>query len=510
MKPRGDIPIIICCAEDDEPVLAKVVDELRREGLSPELVPGIEFDSNLLAAAVDAAAADALFVLCGSVALDKAALRRLTGLFSARSGPGQRIISTSFTPSRPLAVLPAIRGALKEMRLADERASAAEMDTPSTAHLRDVVEAFVDPAPPSRVPPRAEPVAPPKPVTHPSEFPGRPFEGVRPPANLPPTPARPEVVASREPAVAQGSGARPLPTRPLADGAPQVVIDDGVGRSLEQRLSGVPAMPDSMVSTDPETSGVRFPRDERMGGAPRMPVFDEPRGNRMLLVFAGVGIAGIVALALLQLLQPAAEVPGVPAKRGAPPAAAAKAERAAKAPAPPVQPVDAPPVVPAPTDTVVPSTPAAPTTPTAVTPPVVPPTPATPTDPTPPSGDVPPAPKAVSKRDLDIAALELAVGEGRLQRVGSLWVARAGDEDSTWDDAQRRCHGKRINGVQGFRLPGARELRKLRAAKVVSSGSYWTRETMGDEAMAFDVASGTTSVFLTIEPNARALCVRLL
>ena len=231
MKPRGDIPIIICCAEDDEPVLAKVVDELRREGLSPELVPGIEFDSNLLAAAVDAAAAEALFVLCGSVALDKAALRRLTGLFSARSGPGQRIISTSFTPSRPLAVLPAIRGALKEMRLADEQASAAEMDTPSTAHLRDVVEAFVDPAPPPapRVSTRAEPPAAVKPVTHPSEFPGRPFEGVRPPANLPPAPARAEPVVPREPAstpsVAQGSGARPLPTRPLADGAPQAVID---------------------------------------------------------------------------------------------------------------------------------------------------------------------------------------------------------------------------------------------------------------------------------------------
>lgn len=64
--------------------------------------------------------------------------------------------------------------------------------------------------------------------------------------------------------------------------------------------------------------------------------------------------------------------------------------------------------------------------------------------------------------------------------------------------------------MQGFRLPGARELRKMRAAKVVSSGSYWTRETMGDEAMAFDGETGATNVFLTIEPNARAVCVRLL
>jgi hypothetical protein len=489
VKARGEIPIIIFCAEDDEAVLAKVVDELRREGLAPELVPGVEFDGNLLTAAVDGAAGETLFVLCGSATIDKAAVRRLTGLFSARCGPGHRIISTQLTPSRPLAVMPAIRGAIKEMRLAGE---ASESDEPvpesTTSHLRDVVEAFADP-PPRRVP-------------------------ARPPAERPATrePSRP--VQSAAPAVREtppqtAPAATPRRSAPASsDASPQAVVNDDVVRSIEQRLAAVPAMPDSLVSTDPSASGLHARRAPPAGeSSGRRPVYDEPRGNRMLLVFAGVGIAGILALALMQLLQPSpspATGTRAPAKANAP----EKAEPPTKAPEtkvatpPPETKVEPPPetkVEPPPDAKVEPPPDAK-----------VEPPPDAKVEPPPPP-DVPPAPVAVSRRDRDLAALELGRSEGKVDKLGSLWVVKGSDDDGTWEDAQRKCGGRRVNGVHGFRLPGLRELKKIRAAGVIASGNYWTRDKReADEAIAYDAGSGTTNVYLTIEPNARAICVRVL
>ncbi len=136
---------------------------------------------------------------------------------------------------------------------------------------------------------------------------------------------------------------------------------------------------------------------------------------------------------------------------------------------------------------------------------------APPEDP-PPSHDTPPGPEAVSKRDVDQAALQLAVGEGRIERLGSLYVARAGDDELTWNEAQDRCRGKRINGVQGFRLPGVSELRKIRAARLLGAAIYWARNrgAQPDEAVAYDAQAGTTALYLKLEPNARAVCVRTL
>lgn len=497
MKARGEIPIIIFCAEDDEPVLAKVVDELRREGLSPELVPGVEFDGNLLSAAVDAAAGEALFVLCGSNTIDKVAVRRLTGLFSARSGPGHRIISTQLTPSRPLAVLPAIRGAIKDMRLAGDTVVSIEDEIPeaTTSHLRDVVEALADPPPPRRVPARPQPERAAPPID-----PRR--EDTR---ELPDMTALPPLrEVSRTAAVT-----KPAPRRAaaLADAAPQAIVDDDIARSIEQRLSAVPAMPDSLVSTDPAASGLHARRVQPAGdSSERRPVYDEPRGNRMLLVFAGVGIAGILALALMQLLQPAPST--APAGGRAPAKASAPDTKPppTKAGTPAVPETKTAPDSKAP-DVVDAKAPDAPAQIDAKAPDVAP-------VPVAPSGDtpsVPPPPAAVSRRDRDLAGLELARNEGKIDRIGTLWVLGGSTEDGTWEDAQRKCSGRRINGVHGFRLPGMRELKKIRAAGVIKSGSYWSRDKReADEAIAYDADSGGTNVYLTIEPNARAICVRVL
>ena len=532
MKAPGEVPIIICCAEDDEPVLAKVLDELRREGLAPELVPGVELDSSLLTAAVDVAASDALFVLCTSAALDKGAVRRLIGLFSARSGPGQHIISTAFTPSRPLALLPAIRGALKEMRLTIARGGTSEQ--PPTSLLRDVVEAFVEPVPaqrpsPSRaqVPARDAPTSravPDARVDGPVDAPSR-----RQPA-APTTPVMPREEPRSNVVASPPVAASPSPVQPYrppvaavrsVDTAVPSEVDDDRGPSIEHRLSGVPAMPDSFVATDPQTSSARLKRLAATGGpAGRGPVFDEPRGNRMLLVFASVGIAGIVALALMQVLQPGESERSVPAVRGSGRSAPVEPSTTRVAPAasesPPREPTVAEPTVAAPAvaaPTVPAPTVAEPTTaepdvpvpePTVVAPVVEP----EPLD----GGGVPPAPAVVSKRDVDLAALALGLEERKLHRLGALWVTQETSEDNTWDDANRRCHGKRVNGVQGFRLPGSRELMKIRAAKLITTGTYWTREKRGtgDEALAIDASNGASNIYLTVEPSGRALCVRVL
>jgi hypothetical protein len=536
VKARGDIPIILCCSEDDEPALAKVVDELLREGMAPELVPGVEFDSNLMSSAVDAAANGALFVLCISPALDKTIARKLTGLFSARSGRGQKIISTAFTPSRPLAILPSIRGALKEMRLSEDEVERLEDETPERAcNLRDVVEAFAEPEaapPPSNVSQvdaealareLAMGMAEAEAILERREQQARPVPRR-------PTPRRP-TPAPVEPRRATPAPITPPRRAPVSDARREPSVGM-VERHLESQLPHVEAL---VTDGDPSR---KIPRS--MIPPPPRALADEPQGNRWLLAFAGVDIAGIVVLALLQLFRPgegdaarrgAGVGAGVPASAGDGGARQAgdrkrddgAGEVAAKQdePAPTT-------AVPGPSDLVGAEGGAAKddagaakddggaakdeggATPTPAEGGAV--EPAT-TDAVPDAtNDVPPPPKgAVSKRDIAEAALALAEQEGKLARVGKLYVLRTAGEELTWSEANSRCAGRRINGVGGFHLPSANEIMRLRGARLVGSGTWWTRKKAADdEAIAIDAASGATHVYLTIEPAGRAICVRTL
>ena len=539
MKARGDIPILLCCSEDDEPALAKVVDELLREGMAPELVPGVEFDSTLMSSAVDAAANGALFVLCISPALDKTMARKLTGLFSARSGRGQKIISTAFTPSRPLAILPSIRGALKEMRLTDDEERPEEEVPERASNLRDVVEAFAEP----------EPSPPPSSIAQ--------VDAEALARELAMGMAEAEAILERREQQARTTPRRPTPRRPTpapvaeprrptpAPVTPRPIADSRrepsvgmVERHLESQLPHVEAL---VTDGDPSR---KIPRS--MIPPPPRALADEPQGNRWLLAFAGVGIAGIVVLALLQLFRPsesdgarrgAGVGAGVPASGGDGGARQVgdrkrddgKDDTAAKQdePAPTT-------AVPGPPDLVGADSGAAkddsgaakddsgaakddggaakddagvakddagalePATTDAV-----------------PDGsndDVPPPPKgAVSKRDIEEAALSLAVQEGKLAHAGKLFVLRTTGEELTWSEANGRCAGRRINGVGGFHLPSGNEIKRLRGARLVGTGTWWTRKkAAADEAIAIDAASGATHVYLTIEPAGRAICVRTL
>lgn len=122
---------------------------------------------------------------------------------------------------------------------------------------------------------------------------------------------------------------------------------------------------------------------------------------------------------------------------------------------------------------------------------------------------VPPPPNtAPSASQLD-AAIAVAIADGRLQELGELLVSSSGSETMTWDEAVGRCRRRKVEGMKGWRLPSKGQLVKLRKAKLLSGGTYWSRSVVGgDEAYAYDGGSGRMNVWLKMEPNARALCVR--
>ena len=133
---QTQIPVVLCCADESEVLLVNVVESLREEGMAPEVLPGIDADPGLLGHAVDRNDGPGVYVLCESEALDRATIRRLDGLFSARKGPRHRLVVVRLNRQRPLTMLPTIREAVEVLR----RAPPHRPDAPTGGrNLRDVV-----------------------------------------------------------------------------------------------------------------------------------------------------------------------------------------------------------------------------------------------------------------------------------------------------------------------------------------------------------------------------------
>ncbi|HET6583937.1 MAG TPA: hypothetical protein VFG69_10820 [Nannocystaceae bacterium] len=544
MTGRADIPIVLCCAEDDEPPLAKVVDQLHREGMAPELVTGVDVDVATFSASVDEARGPALFVICQSASLDRATARRLTGLFSARRGAGQRIVTVTFQAGRPLAILPAIRVAYQQALLAAGEVL-DEIDARGGAHLRDVVESLTEPPPPLGTP---APVAvPPAANSHGRDDKSGPHDASGADAErlareLAEGLAEAEaILARRDASPKPRPRARPSPIQDIVEsappraepGRPPVRLPDlaaaraGAGASTPPPMNLAAALDAvvpshsgvmrATVETDPDTS--RLPRRAEPVEPPRVVrVTDEPGGNRWLLAAAGLGVAVIVALALLQIVQPKDDQ--VARERSPLPAGAEPTHAAAPASAG-VQPTHERtlPVGEPPRTTTASDPTASPTTASDPTDGGPSPTPdakvavETPVEPPPKtksSPSLPPAPPLTSKRDAETAALEQAARDGKLDVVGKLFVVRAGSETTTWPEAAAHCRGKVVAGHGGFRLPSRAELRRLRGAKILGGASYWSRDKgeAGDEAFTVDGSSGNEVVYLLEEPNGATICVR--
>ncbi|MEX1363262.1 MAG: hypothetical protein AB1Z98_09055 [Nannocystaceae bacterium] len=122
---------------------------------------------------------------------------------------------------------------------------------------------------------------------------------------------------------------------------------------------------------------------------------------------------------------------------------------------------------------------------------------------------IPPPPDTLPSAVRLEQAIEAALAAGRMQAAGELLVLPAGTETMSWDDAVARCQRRKVEGLRKWKLPSKAQLVSLRRAKLLTSGTYWSSSVVGgDEAHAFDAASGRMNVWLKMEPNGRALCVR--
>ncbi len=129
--------LLLCCAEEGEVRLVDLIDALHNEGHSPEVLSGIDVETGMLTQAVDRISGPALFILCRTPELKPSAMRRLSGLFSARSGPQHRLITLDIRPGHTSDALREVRNALAETELG---AGDFGVDVDEGNHLmRDVV-----------------------------------------------------------------------------------------------------------------------------------------------------------------------------------------------------------------------------------------------------------------------------------------------------------------------------------------------------------------------------------
>ena len=535
---RAQVPLYLCCAEDNEIALVQVVDALHREGKAPEILAGVDGDGMLLSHAVDRSDGPALFVLCQTEQLDRSHLRRLEGLFSARKGPHQRIVTVRLNSARPLDALPEIRRVLEAMSGVAGRARNDDAERPL---FRDVVgptkvsavkrssadheelakllhqemvaaEALLSRRDADTSPPRLEI---PEPTVDEGVEPGAPREELpdegarsldaRLDASLPNLPELGEDIEPTEQLAA--------PDQPEEPEEPE---DDGVAVR-----SGVEITHDSQDSDDEEqevtgpTPGRGIEREE--GPAPAMARVDRP-ANRFLLVSGVVGLAvlGVMAVFFLGDDPPPPRAPGVRATHdsgaanvASPPTPAP--DRRPDAETPPRRPTHPVPPPPArlepeaqPQEPIDPE-PSDPAKSEASTPVPKPNQEKPRVEPEP---EPKPTPPATPEPTAD--PLERAIAQGAVEAVGRLLMVDGASDTQTWTTATKTCRSKRVEGVGGWRLPTTAQLQRLSSAGAIDKATYWTREQgeTEDEAYAVDTGSGARNLYLTVEPIARTVCVR--
>jgi hypothetical protein len=133
--------VTLCCAEDDEPNLASVVDHLQAEGFDPKVLPGVDKDPYVLGVAVDGERGKHIFVVCRSPNLSGSDVLRLEGIFGARKGPAHRLVGGRLNPDNPLEMVKTIRAAVSGFSSPDAgpEPSAAASASADRGSMRDVV-----------------------------------------------------------------------------------------------------------------------------------------------------------------------------------------------------------------------------------------------------------------------------------------------------------------------------------------------------------------------------------
>jgi hypothetical protein len=104
-----------------------------------------------------------------------------------------------------------------------------------------------------------------------------------------------------------------------------------------------------------------------------------------------------------------------------------------------------------------------------------------------------------------------AIAEGKIRALDLLiFVPPRGGRVMTWIDAANHCRGKVIGGVREFRLPSAQEIRKIRRARMLPEGDYWTGTLTNEDkesVYVLDTSLRSLSPWHKSE-EATPLCVR--
>ncbi len=568
----ANVPLLLLCAEDSEVALVHLVDALNRNGRSPEVIAGVEHETSLLSDATDRTRGAALFVLCQSEELDRSQALRLEGLFSARKGPEHHLLIVDLGDPSALKCLPLIEAAMESVarghHLSPQESAARAANVPtrdvvvlpgrggadrsggpgsrqgardgaSTAEARRdpealaralheemlAAEAVLERRRSSRTEFPEDDDAPvsdgvPHPVDEDADAPTKRIQTEAdddPASESDPEPSRPSFQPSAQPSVS---------SRPAS-----------VAGSLTSSLSKVRVAEPLSAIAEPATIQTELTPTEhrkRLREPPRddeTPVTQSPPGSRAGLFLGILGAAALGGLGLFVLNGAGNHDTDVPAVAAAHAAGtnAARSDAATSAPTRAASRSAGAPAVPttkaagltntlpaqsavAPAQRQASDTVAQPENDRRVEaqPPSV-----VDAEPSEGTAEPPVAPSATSAVppppvDSEPLRIDQAIRNGQVRAIDSLLVAKAGTAELDWRQARSKCRTKRVDGLSGWRLPSRRELKRLRRARILQSGVFWSRDRgdVDDEAYALNVGTGTSHRYLVVEPVARVQCVR--
>ena len=121
-----------------------------------------------------------------------------------------------------------------------------------------------------------------------------------------------------------------------------------------------------------------------------------------------------------------------------------------------------------------------------------------------PAIEVPPAPKADPKEKIDAA-----VDAGWMRASGSLLLVFPKNTPMPWDKARAVCQRGREAGLTRWRLARIGELKRLRSARALPAGTWWSSTAADDDTRALALAPATQSEFPKQDAKALPLCVHV-
>lgn len=461
---RFEVALTLACAEDDELALLPVIEALKERGIRPEVVPGVDREPTMLGRAVDNGK-PGLFLVCRSRLLDEGTFRRLEGLFSARRGPGQDLLSIEVdgvdrTVDAILERVAAFSGqdlVTGEHDLDEEASGENFRDVVQIRSVGDIAAPGATrsrtPAPPED-PERARRASP-KPQHEPQP------ERKRKPRSPGAQPQRSQPPADRPAAQAKRSTAPSKPARDKTEREPQGIRREPAAPDLGDKETDKegrePKWLVPVVAVAVLTFGALLVYRFVLAPGSR-----NGRGNQMAATNEGGAQS------------PAASTAGpessVDTTEGSGGAATGDAPTASSGPAGTGESEDS----------------GAATTE---------------------GGEEPDPPGDESER------IENAIAKGKMRALDLLIVLPKGPELS-WREAVDYCTLRRVGGVDGFRLPTSKELRNIRKARMLQTGDlYWSGTldrqagTGSDHVLALNDKNRLVPTAKD-EPNGRPVCVR--